>query len=62
MTLLVQELSAYFSSMAAGSIVVASSDVMLDIAAPGCSRACLDDAVTIVTVPEALRTAQNHVI
>ena len=59
--LLISELSKFSKNLQLGSVVVASSDVMLDIATEGCNRMKFpDDCVTVVAVPVNPKVAKNH--
>lgn len=58
--LLIEELNAFCASLAEGSLVVASSDVLLDIYKLGDQITFEADAITLVTVPEAPNIARNH--
>lgn len=60
MALLISELSLFFENLPLGSLVVASSDVMLDICCIGTKIQFKDNAVTLVTVPESPGVAKNH--
>jgi hypothetical protein len=59
--LLIKEITSFCQNVPSGSVVVASSDVMLDIVGPHCATMNLrEDGVYVVTVPESPETAKNH--
>lgn len=58
--LLVTELSGFCGELPLGSLVVASSDVLLDIWDKKVKIAFHSDAVTLVAVPEIPEVAKNH--
>jgi fucokinase len=61
LTLLIKEITIFCANLPEGSVVVASSDVMLNIAGPHCSSLKFaDNSVCLVTVPETPTTAKNH--
>lgn len=68
MALLIAELFAFCKNLPDGSIVVTSSDVLLDLccvqgsAAGDVAPVFAADSVTLVGIPEVLATAKNHVI
>jgi fucokinase len=57
---MIRELSLFFVNLPAGSLVIASSDVLLDISERSYFPVIPNDAVSIVTVPEAPEVAKNH--
>jgi len=62
MALLVKELSRFCNALPVGSIVVASSDVLLDLAtsASFSTPSFPVDAISVVGVPEQPELAKNH--
>jgi hypothetical protein len=61
LTLLIKEITIFCANLPEGSVVVASSDVMLNVAGPHCSSLKFaDNSVCLVTVPETPTTAKNH--
>lgn len=62
MGMLISELSVFCSTAPFGFLVVASSDVLLDICQLNSPVVFNDNSVAIITVPEEPETAKNHVI
>jgi hypothetical protein len=60
MALLIKELSEFCINIDIGAVVIASSDVMLDIYNGICSPLIPSNAVSVVVVPELPSIAQNH--
>jgi hypothetical protein len=58
--LLLAELSRFSEDLPAGSVVVASSDVLLNICCDKGAPKIPTDSVSIVTVPESPEVAKNH--
>lgn len=63
MALLIVELCAFCKNVTDGSLVVTSSDVLLDLCCLGGDAPVFAaDSVSLIGIPEVLGTAKNHVI
>eukprot|EP01041_Mallomonas_annulata_P003485 gene3485-6931_t len=59
-SLLIEELSLFCKNISMGSIVIACSDVLLDIYMDGISPIIPNDSVSVIVVPELPSIAKNH--